>query len=226
MKKLVLGILSIACFSAISNAQIELAPEAGVNLAKLAMGQSMGIDWKNKPSLKFGAAVNIPVLKGLYVQPGLFYAGKGVRFSEEQTISGVTAKAKMRINLDYLEIPVNLMYRYKIGKAGSIFATAGPYLGFALSGKIKADFEVGPPANIKESETEDLKIGKDRSDDIKPLDFGLNFGVGYQLPFGVFLRAQYGLGLSNINNNPDDNYSMKNRVISITLGYALPLGGK
>ncbi len=220
MKKLVLGILSIACFSVTSNAQIELAPEVGVNLAKFSVEDDAGLDLKSKASLKFGAAVNIPIVGGLYVQPGLFYVGKGVRISEEETLNGMTAKFKALINVNYLELPVNLMYKYKIGKAGSVFASAGPYLGYALSAKVKTTTTIGAPFNLEESQTEKLQIGND--DDIKPLDFGLNFGLGYQSPWGVFLRVQYGLGLSNINTD-DDDY-LKNRGIGITLGYALPLG--
>jgi len=49
------------------------------------------------------------------------------------------------------------------------------------------------------------------------LDYGVNFGVGYTMDFGLFIDARYNLGLANIVDS--DDITNKNNVINISVGY-------
>ena len=49
-------------------------------------------------------------------------------------------------------------------------------------------------------------------------DFGLNFGACVQFE-SIVIRAQYGLGLTNLDPEGDSDFEMKNGVIGISLGY-------
>lgn len=190
------------------HAQLSIQPEAGLNLAN--MSNSIGGDKVTTSSItgyKAGALLNIGIAKGFYIEPGVFYSVKG--YSGE--ILGFTAKT----TINYLEIPLNLGYRYDLGNAGSLFVSAGPYVGFALSGKIKT--ENLPLLGTVE---DDLEFG-DGNDEMKSIDYGANFSLGYISPIGIYLRAQYGLGLANLSNAT--NTSMKNRVFGISVGYAFQL---
>lgn len=95
-------------------------------------------------------------------------------------------------DLSYLNIP--LMGKYYLTKGLSL--EAGPQLGFLLSAK------------TDDSDVKDL---------FKTVDFGVNFGLGYKLENGLNFGARYNLGLSNIN--AIDNYSNKNGVMQLSVGY-------
>jgi hypothetical protein len=103
----------------------------------------------------------------------------------------------------------------KLGSGSTKFLIfAGPYLGYALSGKDKAEA-------MGQSETATLKIGSADTDDVKAMDFGLNIGVGVNVS-NFLVTAQYGLGLSNLSNSSGE--TVKNKVIGISVGYLF--GGK
>jgi len=214
MKKMM---LTLAAGMAISyaQAQISIAPEAGLNLANASVsggGTSM------RPGLKAGAVVEIPVVKGFFIQPGIFYAMKGTKSEASGSFGSIVFNAKEKISLNYIEVPVNLGYRYHVGNAGSLFVTAGPYLGYALSGKVKVE---GNVAGLGGTRERDIDFGS-KETEMKALDFGLNFSAGYQLPIGLYARVQYGFGLTNLANASGSSY--KNNALAFTLGYAFTLG--
>ncbi len=224
MKKLILTI-AIGITVVQAQAQLSIAPEVGVNLSNASVTSNIfgsnDVSTKMKPGLKAGAVLDIPIIGGLFVQPGAFFSMKGYKTSSSLTLLGNTTESKGTVALNYVEIPVNLGYRYTIGNAGSVFVTAGPYLGYAFSGKSKSENTLnGNPVADTE---EDIEFGSEDTE-MKPLDFGLNFSAGYQLPMGLYLRAQYGLGLSDLSNT--NLVSHKNKVLAFSVGYAFPLGGR
>ena len=60
------------------------------------------------------------------------------------------------------------------------------------------------------------------NDNLKSVDFGVNFLAGYQLSSGLNFGAGYGLGLTNLTptSTSSTNVEQNNRVLSFTLGYA------
>ncbi|MCL6220220.1 porin family protein [Zunongwangia pacifica] len=81
---------------------------------------------------------------------------------------------------DYLNIPlVAKVYFFK-----GLFVSAGPQLSILLSAK---------------DEFSDSDIEVDVKEEIDNFDFGLNFGVGFQSSIGLFVSANYYLGLNNIS---------------------------
>ena len=55
---------------------------------------------------------------------------------------------------------------------------------------------------------------------LKSSDTSLNFGLGWDLPFGVTLDARYNLGLSDISDDPSFD-GLKSRVIQLSVGYKI-----
>lgn len=99
-----------------------------------------------------------------------------------------------RISLNYLNLP--LIGKYYVTKQLSL--EAGPQIGYLLSTK---------------GGTLDYK------DLLKPIDYGVNFGVGYKLDNGLNFGARYNLGLSDINDV--DGFTDKNRngVVQLSVGF-------
>jgi len=195
MKRLLLITALGVSFTGIASAQeVTYGPEVGINLANVS-GDLPNTDMK--PGIKAGAVVNLPAGGGFYIQPGLFFSQKGYKTS----ILGIEAKT----TINYIELPVNVLYRLDLGNAGGIFASAGMYAAFATNGKVKSG-----------DLSHDIDFGGDAGE-MKRFDYGANFGLGYETPWGVYVRGQYGLGLANLSN--DDDFKMKNNTIQITLGY-------
>ncbi|WP_353139531.1 porin family protein, partial [Pseudopedobacter sp.] len=146
-------------------------------------------------------------------QPGLSFQGKGYKVDVEDEGISFTDK----VNLGYLEIPLNAVLHLPAGD-GNVFIGAGPYASFGLFGKEKVESN----APEFESMNEDVKFGNSEDDDIAPMDFGLNFMLGYRLNSGLLFNAGYGLGLAN--NIPKDlrenDLKYKHKVFSISVGYS------
>lgn len=190
-----------------AQAQISFSPEIGLNLSKY-VGEDANSNDKVIPGFKVGANVNIPVATNFYVAPGLFYSTKGSK--NEFSLLGITTTTTQTVG--YLELPINLMYRMPLGSNGAFFVTAGPYLAYGLNGSSMT--EIGG----NKSDKLDIKFG-DGLTERKPFDYGFNAGVGYETPYGFYVRAQYGMGLASFSNV--DNYDVKNSSIQLGIGYNL-----
>jgi|SRR5690606_10600572 len=207
MKKICIAIstvfLSMGLVATQTSAQtIGIAPEAGVNFSNIIGDNTDGNDMKL--GFKVGANVNIPLSENLYLSPGLHYSVKGTQNEVTLPIVGTyTAKT----NLGYLEVPINLMYRVPVG-AGSVFFSAGPYVAFGIAGNY----------TLNDDEKAKVDWGSDLLE-TNPLDIGINAGIGYELPMGLYLRAQYGHGLTTLSNVKD--VKRNNQNIQLSLGYNL-----
>lgn len=198
MKKILLALISVATFTQTSNAQIPIAVVAGVNLANATQKfAGTSISSSSITGFHVGLMTEFTFGSKLSLMPGLLYSIKGTK------ISDFDATAK----INYLEIPLNIAYKLPVP---GLFAYAGPYLGYALSGSS----EISGVSDV-------MKIGTDDSSDIKPTDLGLNIGLGYNLPMKLFIRAQYGIGFANIQPKGDADNMVKNKVFAISLGYYL-----
>ncbi|RFS25009.1 PorT family protein [Chitinophaga silvatica] len=133
-----------------------------------------------------GGLMNYKFNDSWAVQPEIQYSTQG---SKANTILG-----KGTFKLDYINIPVLAQYHIE-----SFFLEAGPQVGFMTSAKLKA----GP-------------INQDVKDQMKTVDFGLNFGLGYKLDMGLGIGARYNFGLTNIYDNGNNG---KNSVAQIDLFY-------
>lgn len=208
MKKLVL-ILTSAMIAHSGFAQITIDPEVGMTIANLRSQAGEGDASNTDGAIGFsvGAGVHLPLSGGLYVKPGLYYQMLGGS-SEEASITSTT-------RLHYLTIPVNLGYRLALSEqAGALFAEAGPYVGYALAGSMNVEGLPGGDAS------HDIEFGSE-SLEMNAFDWGFNFGLGYETPWGIYVKGGYGLGLGNLSNVTDAN--LTNRGWRIGLGYRIQL---
>lgn len=105
-----------------------------------------------------------------------------------------------KTNLSYLNVPV--MAKYFVAEGFSL--EAGPQIGFLLSAKDKEDGE----------DSVDMK------DELESIDFGVNFGAGYDFTENLSAGLRYNLGLTNIVKNvPGEDFKITNNVFSVSLGY-------
>lgn len=213
MKKL-LRIIIVFCFITLSFesfAQLKFGPKIGINFAKQkhVYDGKTDNDVKGIISFAIGGIVDYAFTDAFSIQPGLLLSGKGFKYTE--TEDGDTYKDWLKLN--YLEIPINIVYKHDIGNM-IIYGAAGPYFGFAIGGKWKYEYEEDGDSD---SGSTDVKFGDGENDDgIKRGDFGLNIGTGVEIN-SFQIGINYGLGLSNISYS--EKSIVKNNVFSISACY-------
>jgi hypothetical protein len=149
---------------------------------------------------------DVPVSDLFSIQPGISLQGKGAKYFDNGT-------TQVEDNILAIEVPVNLLVNLPAGP-GHLFIGGGPYAGFNISGQ--REVISGTTSESK------LNIGNNSGDDLKALDFGVNFLAGYQLNSGLNFGAGYGLGLTNLRptSTSATNVEQNNRVLSFSIGYA------
>ncbi len=207
-----------------SNDGVKFGVRAGVNLATVAISGD-GVTSEEKDAIKsltsfnFGGYAEIPVSDKFSIQPGLSLSGKGYKLKESSSYLDedgmVSETLKVNTNIMFLELPVNAVFNFN-----GFYFGAGPYLAYALSGKIKAENTITEGGiSMTTSASNDVKFGS-KAGEIRALDYGFNGLVGYKLENGLNFNLNYGLGLGNYINNSVGNGKMSNRVFSFLVGYS------
>ncbi|WP_018343922.1 porin family protein [Cytophaga aurantiaca] len=226
MKKIILLALIVATSLSAKNsmAQISVGPKVGLNLAHIYSDGDLGFDNpSNKVGFQIGGMLNAQINDYFAIRPELLFNNVGSKFKSNSSDATAT------ITTNYLSLPLNFIGQYPINDKFKIQAFAGPYAALGLGGKYKVE---SPFGNTDGS----IKMKKDpgTSSDLylNSMDFGLNFGLGFQYTSFVF-TANYGLGLTNLEPHYKDsayedtrgeNGKLYNR--NITFGVAYLFGGK
>ena len=230
---------SALLFATSAQAQVSVGPRVGLNVTNL----SYDFDKDDEPDSKYqygaqvGATLNAQ-FGNLSVQPSLLFTMKGDQAEasekESTTMGGQTVsyayESKQTLRLNYLELPVNLVYSTN-GAEGGFQVFAGPYVALGLSGKAtsKSTSTVtsgGTSQTRTSSDDSDVefvsKEGKDDKAYLRNIDAGFNMGVGYKVG-GVQAQLGYGLGLSNLvpndENDKKPDITVRNRGFQLALSY-------
>ena len=187
--------------------------QAGVNLQNLNGKDYEGNKLENvlMPGFHAGMNVQIPFAPEFYFQPGLMFSMKGAKTSKTSTAES--------IKLSYVELPLNLVYKALVGN-GYVMLGFGPYLGYAIGGKIVSDNNDN--INI---EFQNVVEANDpvSSPYYKAFDAGANIFFGYELASGIFVQLDSQLGFLTINPEykvlPNDKSIIKNTGFGLSLGY-------
>ena len=209
-------LLSATIASAQNKEKVSFGILGGVNFQNLNGKDYFGDKLENDLIVGYhvGANILIPIVPEFYFQPGVLFSTKGAKNSDN-SITTTT-------NLSYIEMPLNFIYRGSLGK-GYIMLGLGPYIGYAVKGKVKTE-------SGSESETRDIEFQNVVEIDdpltvpyFKALDVGGNLLFGYELPSGIFAQMNVQLGMMKINPEyeafTDDESSVKNTGFGISLGY-------
>lgn len=203
MKKFTVLFAGVLMFSVLTvNAQLSVAPKIGLNFANL--GGDID-DNKMRIRAQIGGIVNYEIDEMFSVHSGLLLTGKGATLKYD-------GDDKDAIALTYLEIPINGAINLET-EIGVLQLYAGPYLAFCINAKYKY-------LSDEDNETEKFLIGTSSEDEIKPIDVGINLGVGF-LYENIQVQLGYGASFIDIWNYDDDR--LTNKVISLSLAYFFDL---
>lgn len=187
-----------------NQAQIKFGPKVGVNLSTMTFSTSgINMDPKTLVGFNVGVILESAITENISFQSGVIYSSKGSKYK----ITGSGTSVEMTVAPTFIEVPYNILYGF--GTSPTKFVLfGGPYLGYGIGGNAEVS-----------GETQKIVFGKDG--DFKSLDFGLNLGAGVKYN-GLFISAQYGLGLLNLSTTEGVENKMK--VIAFSVSYLF--GGK
>jgi hypothetical protein len=158
-----------------------------------------------------GAGVVVQAgLGSVAIRTGVNFLQSGVKL--KGSTAGGDFEAATKIN--YLQVPVNLLYVVKAGGL-QVYFGGGGYFNYAVSGQSVINAQVnGQTVKV----TDDL-FKSDGPEDVafKKTDYGVSALAGIRLPGGIFANVGYQYGLSNVGGDEDNMY--KNRGLQLSIGY-------
>ena len=184
----------------------------------------------NKEELNFAKAYhagfnfeNVLIERLLYLQFGIHARSSGYSAHNDSVM----------MFLHNVHIPLELKYKYFFNKRGEsyLYVSGGPYISVAYKG-LKYDQEsidrfLEDTEGYYEMYNPKIKLGKSIEDDIDPIDYGVNAGLGFGYS-NLQIGYNFGFGISNIVpseiNEPVDGeeestFILRNGYHTLTLGF-------
>ena len=235
MKKLL--IFMMVCYATVATAQNEkgvfsIRPMAGVNLSDFSGGISEDF-YHTKAGLAVGMEAEYGISRSFGLSLGAFYSQMGAKVDgtlkavavNDEYMIYVENKDNGKVTCNYITLP--LMANFYVPAVKGLALKVGAQMGILASSRIKADVDAtvvtylkNDPARNPTTTQEQTTVDQDT--ECKSLDFGIPFGISYEHK-NVIVDLRYYFGLSKIDNSATDREDIRNRCLTLTLGYRLPL---
>lgn len=185
-------------------AQVKTSLISGINISTIRFEEK----FKNhKPLVRYkgGLLVEFPFEKKWSMLSGLYYSGKGMVYGRSPSTGKIDS---FIIKLNYVELPVNILYSFESGDENKISLSAGPFVGYGFNGIKRIRRSINPP--IKH-------LHKKETDRYKRLELGLNISVTYEFKsrYGIF--TGYSRSIPTIHRYNKE----RNNVFSLSIIYFL-----
>jgi len=227
MKSASLLLLVSLFFVISSSAQLRIGVLGGVNQSDIVEKNDLP-NWntlKNNYSRRtgghFGFIADLPLgnKANFCFQPGVVFYTKGRKYFEVMdTTMHDTLSITSAENINYIDIPFNLVVKFNLGKKVKFIIGGGTYLSFYYNGNIKTQ-TISKDGVFTPNEIADPPVG-DGPGKYRTYDFGVNGLAGFE--FGrAFLTAKYSRGLNNMYESPAYDGNFKNQVAGVSLGVFL-----
>jgi OmpA-OmpF porin, OOP family len=229
-------VLSISSFF-VSHAQIRFGMLGGGQQAKILEENDLpgfaeySKGYSPRNGVHFGFIADIPFSSRVSFQLSLMIQNKGRKhyFSQDSTvvferpnlpdsIVNTSYEEIRRQFINYIDIPLNIVYKLPLGKKAKFIIGGGPYLTLLYSGSDKREKNV-IAVSYKNDDLMDLPIGKG-PDRYQILTYGVNGLAGFELG-RVFLTFNYARGLNDFYQAKDYNGTFRHETMGGTLGVFL-----
>ncbi|HTD40351.1 MAG TPA: porin family protein [Mucilaginibacter sp.] len=183
--------------------------KAGLNLSDQTINSlGMPVKSSNISGFHAGAIFDFEIAN-ISIQPGVFYSQKGYQYNQALSDGSQTVQKPIvgKIQLNYLEVPLNLVYKIKIIPDLRFYLGGGGYAGYGLSGSY-----------ILSGQRTDVYFTKSiQGYQYKNPDYGVNFIAGVEILKKIVVDANYSLGLNDLSYYPAS--TIKNKSIGVSVGY-------
>lgn len=166
--------------------------------------------------------INAPMGGNFYVQPLIRYISKGTSFEEPAAIksplSGAYISASSSIELNYLEIPVNFLYKLPLGN-GKLTAGLGPYFSTGLNGRYHFNIVQNGRSVTGDSKKIEFSGGGDNLSVVRMYkwDLGGNLALGYEFNSGMMLGVNASKGMIDVDRSLFT--TSKNYYYAVSIGF-------
>ena len=201
--------------------QVSLGVRGGyINSEIVSTGTNHHVGTSASDNWTVGAYANIPLFSHWYLQPGIDYTQKGatMNFGTYHPDFLFTTDVT-KLKLQYLEVPVNLVYKINTG-IGKIVLGGGPYAAYAAGG----NYHLVVYNSGKKVQSNDQKINFGSPNilgtdvDLKRWDAGANGTLGIEFNCYLSLSVHYSRGFVDIDKSGNN---FKNQYWGIKLGVML-----
>lgn len=162
----------------------------GASLFNLGGDDGSNASYTNRVGFHAGVYASLFMTERLALEPGVYYSVKGTKNDD---------LVDSRAIFNYVDVPV-LLRLYPV-EGLNVFA--GPQVSFLANSKFEGDI-FGSTVTFD-------------PDAVKETDFGVVFGLGYNLPKGFNVQGSYDLGLTPVFK--DSEADVYNRGFKLSLGY-------
>jgi hypothetical protein len=233
------------------SAQVRFGIKAGTSIPNLHSDgtNEISADYKSKLAENFGVIADIGISEKLSLKTGLDYSEQGGIRNGQQPVTKLPAQFAQMLpdgtylyadfnneaSLHYLEVP--LMGKLQFGEKLKYYINAGPYLGFLMKAEQKTDGNSAfyldktgtMPLTVQGQPvpSQSFDANTDIEDDIKPTNFGLTGGIGFDYGLSnknsLVLDARVAYGLHSIQEDTSANGNSRTGGVFLTLGYMFSL---
>lgn len=214
------------------NAQVKFGLTLGVNSNRFFEKDKppRNLVHRSKTGFHGGLLAEIQLRDQCFFEIGLLFAKKG-NFADNQVHPEVSMYYKQETTLSYIEVPLNFKYRKNCGRNNNYYLGGGPYVAVGVNGNNegKVPHQVLYKNDVIFSkEVDQFALFNPEKINLKRIDAGLNFliGYGFRKKFSIQFDGQ--LGLANIypkvpraDEVPESARVLKTRGIGISLNYHL-----
>ena len=227
MKKLI-TIMFFTGMALSANAQVKVGIMGGANMSTIVETNNL-TNWSTiKKNYKWlqgyqgGVVAEIPLNKRstFVLQPAVMYFNKGRKYFQQfdPATSLLVQDSSFKTKLNYIEIPLNLLLKFHLGKKVNFVIGGGPYAAFFSGGSEKSETRFKDPSlhPIVTNINTDLPVGNGPGK-YKTVDYGVTATAGFEVG-KFFLRATGSQSLADMYQASSYKGSFKNQVVSVSLG--------
>lgn len=223
MKKILFSAAILLGFCPLMNAQLRIALAGGGHTSTIIEKNTLpnwselesGFSGRTGAHFGFLADLQLGYQSKFYAQPGVMFYNKGRKFFQnyDTAVYDYFSIDKNQF-INYVDIPLNIVYKVPIGTKSKFFIGGGPYLSFFYNGKEKTETYL-KTGKYETEENADLPVGN-APGKYKTFDLGVNGTAGVEFG-GFFIAGNFSRSITDMYNATYDG-SFKNQVIGATLG--------
>jgi hypothetical protein len=164
-------------------------------------------DYQYKVGFRVALVVEYVLIPNmLHIASEIAFTQRGAKQQQTDSIY-----SKYKYNINYFQLPVNILYKTEISENTKFLAFVGPYMSYAVSGKRKSENKL-----LRTGRTWNNSLNYEFGTELKNIDLGFNVGIGFEY-YDYFLKFQYDHSL--INTLYGAGYYQKNQNFGISIGF-------
>ena len=226
------ALIAVTTMAQSEKGAFSIRPMAGVNLSDFSGGVSDDF-YHMKAGLAVGLEAEYGISRSFSLSLGAFYSQMGAKVDGTLAVMAVNdeymvyieTKDKGKVTCNYITLP--LMANFYVPAVKGLALKVGAQMGILASSRMKADVDARTETSLRSEPTmppttTNEQVTIDQDTECKSLDFGIPFGLSYEHK-NVVVDLRYYFGLTKIDDSATNREDIRNRCLTLTLGYRLPL---